>query len=223
MMNISQETREKLNGYVGSLTQKINEKCHDYTIGSLQEERAKRLNLKSRPTKDIFVLREIEVGAGDLPYAFHAGGRKELQFNVGFEPAANGNCEMFRYGVAFSFQPSRGPEYAIDAILAALRPKAKRFDEYFANRDKRRFLSVQNFKMWHWEPGADLPSEDKDPQSGVLSASELAREGVFLMLGKHVPLSEFEQPEIDHWVATVLDDFDCLFEKVYRFVEGGAG
>src|ERR1043166_3293653 len=35
-------------------------------------------------------------------YAFHSGGRNELQYNIGFEDE-----ESFRFGVAFSLEPSR--------------------------------------------------------------------------------------------------------------------
>src|SRR4051812_955450 len=38
-------------------------------------------------------------------WAFHLGGRRELQFNIGFE--GTGRAEIFRYGVAFSFERSQ--------------------------------------------------------------------------------------------------------------------
>src|ERR1700754_2452274 len=52
-------------------------------------------------------------------YAFHKGGRRELQFNVGFEE----DGAYFRYGVAFSLEPSRDLSDPVEVLA----PKIQRF------------------------------------------------------------------------------------------------
>src|SRR4030067_3584132 len=74
----------------------LNELSRSHPIGHLQELRA-RLKGKTR-THKIFVTDFAD-------YAFHDGGRHELQFNIGAEEIEG--REVFRYGVAFSLETSR--------------------------------------------------------------------------------------------------------------------
>ena len=194
-----------LQQHIQNLTAAINEGCGQHLVRDLRGGH-------------IFAGSTTFVKGDDLPYAFNDGGREGLQFNIGFEPGPD-RATRFRYGVAFSFQPSRN----YPNVVEVLQPKAARFDEYFGVHSNRQLATVQGFNMWYWEPGDAIPCKDKDPQNEVCSASELAREGVFLMFGKNFSLSYFEQFDIPHWSNTVLDDFDLLFGGVYRFVEGGAG
>ena len=59
---------------------------------------------------------------GHIPpdYAFHVGGRDELQFNVGFDE------EELRWGVAISLQASQ----AIPNPVEELSPKLDRLSEF---------------------------------------------------------------------------------------------
>src|SRR5206468_1487151 len=84
---------------VSSLVSEIERRVVHREIGHLQEIR-KELKGKSRVTwHGIFHQKTIREKDG---YAFHYGGRTELQFNIGFEPH-----DMFRHGVAFSFETSQ--------------------------------------------------------------------------------------------------------------------
>jgi hypothetical protein len=62
-------------------------------------------------------------GARHPDYTFHKGGRTELQFNLGLEGGPEG--PDFRYGVAFSFEPSQSLP-SIEPLI----PKVARFNEY---------------------------------------------------------------------------------------------
>ncbi|MBQ9205133.1 MAG: hypothetical protein IJ158_00275 [Treponema sp.] len=76
---------------------KINELAQKHPFGKLQEIRKKALDLSRMKTRKIFSEQTI---FEEEKYAFHSGGRRELQFNIGFEG------KLLRYGFAFSFEPS---------------------------------------------------------------------------------------------------------------------
>jgi hypothetical protein len=61
-------------------------------------------------------------------YAFHSGGRSELQYNIGFEGE-----EWFRFGFAFSLEPSRTlPEPLV------LRRKVEKLNTYISKNETER-------------------------------------------------------------------------------------
>src|SRR5690348_8660419 len=76
----------------------LNSRARAHPIGMLQELRARLRGLSRKAGHDIFSLQTTKDD-----YAFHHGGRSELQFNIGEIGAPRG----FRFGVAFSFEPSR--------------------------------------------------------------------------------------------------------------------
>ena len=194
-----------LQQHIQNLAGAINLKCGEHLVRGLRGGH-------------IFAQGTVMLPDGQHPYAFNDTGREELQFNIGFEYGPDGE-ERFRHGVALSFQPS--PSYP--DVVETLRPKATRFDEYFGVQSNREMAAAQRLKMWYWKYGDATPSADHDPQYEVCSASELAQEGNFLVLGKHVLVREFEQLGIDRWTQIVLNDFDFLYSNLYHFVEGGAG
>lgn len=73
-------------------------------------------------------------------YAYHKGGRGELQFNVGFEEEGR----YFRYGVAFSFEPDRN----LPDPIEVLEPKVKCF-----NRVLTEFPEIARLRLWLHENG----------------------------------------------------------------------
>ena len=74
----------------------LNKRSKNYRIGELQEIRKQIKGLSKKASSDIFHKDSISD-----EWAFHYGGRKEIQFNISFEN------EGLRYGLAFSFETSR--------------------------------------------------------------------------------------------------------------------
>jgi hypothetical protein len=174
-----------------AIVEEIEGKAEAREIGHLQEIR-KELKSKTRlPYHRIFHPDTIKEKDG---YAFHYGGRTELQFNIGFEP---GN--MFRHGVAFSLEPSQTlPD------ITLLLPKVKRFNEFLT-------LYPQQFSdmaIWHWVKG-DRKQSDHYPAP---ITPDLMKSGFFIFLGKMQPADAIDYDAI-------LEDFDRLL-ILYRFVEG---
>src|SRR5689334_20507461 len=100
------------------IANELNVKAEQHKIGHLQEIRQRLKGLARLPQPHIFHSRTIFADDG---YAYHDGGRKELQFNIGFED------DQFRFGVAFSFEPSRTlPD------VTELAPKVDLFNAYLA-------------------------------------------------------------------------------------------
>jgi hypothetical protein len=100
---------------IKQIAEEINNRSKNFKIGKLQNLRKKIKNLKKQTGKKIFIDTTIFKN-----YAFHYGGRRELQFNIGIE-----NDGYIRYGVAFSLEKSRSlPDITI------LYPKIKKFNEF---------------------------------------------------------------------------------------------
>ncbi len=182
---------------VTTLADQINKAAAKYRVGSLQQLRAK-LHGKRARTKDIFHKATIFPKA-DGGYAFHDGGRTELQFNIGVEMRGKERC--WRHGVAFSFEKSQtlpNPN--------SLRPRVRRFNEWVrANTD-----ALRDFHMWDWVE--TTRSDFRSP--GEILADPLAdfiAEDAFVFLGAMVP-----EPKVD--VHQILRDFDRLFD-LYEHVE----
>jgi hypothetical protein len=74
---------------------KLNELAPPHPIGKLQDFRTQLKKLRRRPGDKIFSAQTTS----DY-WAFHRGGRTELQFNIGYEHGENN--EDLKHGVAFS-------------------------------------------------------------------------------------------------------------------------
>jgi hypothetical protein len=188
---VSAQESQKL--LVSSLVAEIERRARTREIGRLQEIR-KELKGKSRlPWRSIFHQDTIREKAG---YAFHYGGRKELQFNVGFEPH-----NMVRHGVAFSFETSQSlPDPNV------LLPSAQRFNE-FVRLQPQQFVK---FFMWHWDGGVRSSNYPVAPIQ-----ADLMRPGVFIFMGRMQPLNALNYD-------LLVEDFDRLL-PLYCFVEGNVG
>lgn len=158
-------------------------------IGRLQEIRRELKGKKRLPHRSIFHPDTIKEDEG---YAFHYGGRHEIQFNIGFEGA------IFRHGIAFSFEPSQTLPN-----IQVLVPSVRRFNEFLA-------IYPQEFAdmvMWHWDHGARSTDHPPAPIT-----PDLVRNKVFVFLGR------VQQPgQIDF--DLIVQDFQRLL-PLYRFVEG---
>ena len=81
---------------IREICNELNSRSKSYQVGKLQRLRSKIKDISRPKTLNIFSDQTI-----DEDWAFHSGGRTELQFNIGTEK------EGFRYGLALSLQLSR--------------------------------------------------------------------------------------------------------------------
>lgn len=132
-------------------------------------------------------------------YAYHYGGRDELQFNIGFEEK---NDEWFRYGVAFSLEPSR----TLPDPVTALRRKIDRFNQFIAhNSGGLEDLSLRSY----------VPS--RNPRNSAISAlvpipAHLVAPGNFLFAGHFVRTAEYDPQIVAELLGRLL--------PLYEYVEG---
>lgn len=133
-------------------------------------------------------------------YAFHKGGREELQFNVGFEDEG----AYFRYGVAFSIEPDRNLPDPVEVLA----PKIKRFNQVIAQ-----FPELASLKLWHHfgerrssSPAGPIPDAWVSP-------------GSFVFLGERVrvPADGVGEAIIARAAQVLL-----MLLPLYRSVEGEA-
>ena len=174
---------------LSEIVAEVDRRAVGYPIGQLQSLRKTIRGLSRIPARKVFG------DARDEHWTFHIGGRDELQFNLGIEePFPQGDL---RYGVAFSFEPSRSLP-SIEPLI----PKVALFNEYL-----REFAEdFSGFWMWHHFGGERSALRRPTPID-----HELVRTGVFLFLGA---IGDSAAPDY----ATILDTLS-RFLPLYRFVE----
>lgn len=177
---------------IARIAEALNMQAGGNRIGQLQFIRKAMKGFERLPSRDIFTKQTIHDG-----WAFHHGGRSELQFNIGREH--RDGAEELRHGVAFSFELSQTLP-SIDVLV----PKARRFGEYLQMYPDH----FADMRMWHYSDGE--PSGDYAPASIL---PELVRTGVFVFLGQRQLAAS-----VDY--RTILSDFDRLL-PLYEFVESG--
>jgi hypothetical protein len=179
---------------IPALADLINSAAGSAKIGDLQDLRVKLGLTSRRPSRQIFDSRTTHE-----TYAFHVGGRTELQFNIGSETRDSG--PVIRHGVAFSLELSQ----TLPSIQPLL-PKVERFNDFVRNHPEE----FPGFRMWHY---------DSEGFRGDYSVApippELVVPGTFIMLGRWVPESEVD-------VDSIIADFDRLL-PLYINVEAGRG
>ena len=174
----------------------LNQASSSYKFGTLQQIRMNNLGRDRVASNHPFVIRRKFVNEG---YAFHNGGSLELQFNVGFESETE-----LRWGVAVSLIPSETLRRSTNSRdVSVMYPKLEKLSE-FVRIYGHKFLT--DFVMWH-----DLNGERSEDRLPEVVPRNLYSEGVFLFLGNHAPVEEFD-PD------TVLRDFDRLL-PLYKYVE----
>ncbi len=170
-----------------SIIEELHKRSFNYHIGDLQKIRKKIKGLQRLPNRNIFSSRSTFDD-----YAFHYGGRTELQFNIGEDDGE------FRHGVAFSLETSRTlPD------IKVLIPKIKLFNDYLGRYQN----NFSNMRMWHYNQ-YDSRSTDYMPSS---IPHEIVDRNYFIFLGKHYP---FDQIDYD----LILSDFDRLL-PLYIYIE----
>jgi HNH endonuclease len=178
-----------------NLTKKINEAAGAYNVGNLQQFRAKLHGKRARTWKIFSEATTFVTGGSN--YAFHDGGRTELQFNVG-EDEGPGSKRYWRHGVAFSFEPGQTLPDPTE-----LQPKVDRFNDWVRTSGGL----LKHFRMWDYQRSK---GRSKDRPPGQISQALLDAEA-FVFLGANVA-----EEKVD--VDRILQDFDVLY-PLYQFVE----
>jgi hypothetical protein len=177
---------------VDALAEQINEAAPGYEVGGLQQFRA-QLHRRRARTRKIFSAATIFDD-----YAFHDGGRTELQYNIGRE--TDDGDPWWRHGVAFSFERSQTlPDPSI------LIPKVERFNAWVRANPR----ALKGFKMSSWSGVSGWSGE----KTLADVPKEWMEDGIFIFIGKRYAASALN-------VDAILDDFDRLY-PAYRFVESG--
>ena len=172
---------------ISEIANQLNDLSKNYQIGKLQQIRKELKQLKRRAGSNIFDKTTI---SDDGEWAFHFGGRRELQFNIGFEN------EGFRFGLAFSLETSRSlPDIKI------LFPRIYKLNSII--RESPEFFS--DYKMWFWDKNrSEIGKVTEITKSNI-------KQGIFIFIGKIIPLENID-------FNNILSTFDNLLE-LYRKVE----
>ena len=182
------------NPSITDITNTIEEQAPDFAFGELQAIRQRLKGLQWH-SNTIFKERTIRED-----YAFHYGGRTELQFNIGFEHGDN-NELVLRHGVAISLKRGASIHQIDDAILT----RVARLNEYLESHADD-FTDFFMYNSWY----------DSDEWSGYHALRPVPPESVelnaFIFIGRQQSASEVS-------TALILRDFDRLL-PMYTFVEG---
>jgi hypothetical protein len=130
---------------ISAIAHELNSRGASHAVGRLQAIRARIHSFARQPGSVIFSSQTIHSS-----WAFHHGGRKELQFNIGTE-VVSGQPEL-RYGVAFSFELSHTLP-SIDVLI----PKVRLFNDYLQLYPEL----YGDMRMWHHQ--RDGRSSDYPP------------------------------------------------------------
>jgi hypothetical protein len=171
---------------IKEIAHELNAKAIGFEIGKLQALRKEIKALKKRAGNTIFSENTI---FGD--YAFHYGGRSEIQYNIGIEN------EGLRYGLAFSLETSQSLPNPSD-----LYPKILKLNCLI--RERPEFF--KSFRMWYYKG-----KERSDIYEVVEIGTELLSTNIFIFFGD---ISEEDKISIDG----ILETFDKLL-WVYKTVE----
>ncbi len=145
---------------INTITQEINAAAVNYRMRDFQEIRRQIHGLSRTQTRNIFTAQTINDDR-----AFHSGGRKEIQFNIGLEGAQS---EWLRYGLAFSLEPS---QTLPDPMV--LEPKVLKLNEFIRENQSE----LEDIRFWYYydhQRSATLPV--------TLVSKDLIRVPTFLFL-----------------------------------------
>jgi hypothetical protein len=164
----------------------INKNSCGYDIGGLQEIRKSIKHMDRRAGSLIFDERTIK-----NDWAFHYGGRTEIQFNIGLEK------EGIRYGLAFSLETSLSlPDVSI------LYPKILKLNCLIQEEPEL----FSEYEMWHWQHGV---------RSSKRKVNQIEQQQIggdtFIFFGKVMAANDID-------IHGILQVFDKLL-KIYKLVE----
>lgn len=189
------EDENLINPNISKIVEEIESRASRFEFGNLQSIRKKQKNLE-RLHKFIFGKQTISSGEG---YAYHYGGRNELQFNIG-EDKFKGS-QGFRYGVAISLH--RGP--ALNQISGETLQRFKKLNEFIELRSDE----YQDFYMYEHMRYSEEWSDWHELRPVPARAIKLDS---FIFIGKFQESSNISP-------SFMLRDFDRLLE-MYKYVEG---
>lgn len=178
---------------INDIAHQIDENASGFRIADLQEIRKNLKGHERRAGSKIF--NDVTIFEN---YAFHYGGRQELQFNIGIEEI--NDTQFVRHGVAFSLESSQSlPDISI------LFPKIQKFNE-FIRLYNNQYLDM---KFWYYQDGK---------RSSILPVSiisgNVARANTFIFIGKYQHINNIS-------IKDILSDFDRLL-PIYEYVESNA-
>jgi len=182
---------------IREIAERINELSINYEIGNLRQIRK---DIHENPTR----MRENSIFSNQTifdDYAYHTGGRKELQINIGLIEGQD-DCEFLRYGVALSLE--RG--ITLRTPVKTLRKQFYRLFQFIITNEER-FSDFFFYCHDKNDRNYILPNEYPDRLN-----NSLLEEGNFIFFGKKVRVSEIDFNDI-------METLDRALE-IYIFVEG---
>jgi len=174
----------------------INQRAKNYQIGKLHQIR-KQIG-KDFYTHKLFSKKSSKIGK---EFAFHSGGRREIQFNLGYHKDTN----RFRFGLAFSL----GKNITLPDPIGTFRLRIIRFNEYLEKNIGKWKDLIMYYHL-----------ENKEPRSHFfpikLIDEKLIQIDRFIFFGKYIEKTPDELDEND--LDEILSTFDRLLE-IYLYVE----
>ena len=122
---------------IQEITDTIEDRATDFEFGRLQDIRQRLKGLQRRSST---IFKPITIHDN---YAFHYGGRTELQFNIGFESDDN-DVRTLRHGVAISLK--RGP--SVNVIDESIFNRIDRLNEYI-DLHADQLSEFQMYNSWY--------------------------------------------------------------------------
>ncbi|EJL26032.1 hypothetical protein PMI01_04203 [Caulobacter sp. AP07] len=184
-----------------ALIDELEEMAEPYEIGGLQVRRRTIKGLRSG-RKQIFAERKRI-----KDWAFHYGGRGELQFNAGLDVLPSGD-HAFRIGVGFSLEASKF-FHDIELLL----PHVVRFDDWMAaNPD-----AYPDLAMWHYVEGERSNDYRPGPVRADFVERALKTRKGFVFLGDRQP---FERVDLNRALG-VMDRLLPMWDWIERGLASG--
>ena len=181
---------------IKSIAQEINTASPAYRMHDFQTIRQQIHGLSHPKIREIFSSQTIHE-----TYAYHSGGRKEIQFNIGLE---GDDKKRLRYGLAFSIKRDQTLQDPL-----SLRPKVLKLNEYIRKNQSE----LEDMCFWYYSgPKQSRIRSETRPVTPI--PEDLIRLNTFLFLGKMSPIKTLRPEE-------VLFLFDRLL-PIYEFVEGNS-
>ncbi|PZR02193.1 MAG: hypothetical protein DI539_27855, partial [Flavobacterium psychrophilum] len=188
---------------IHQITDKLNQlAANTESFRNLQTVRAALKGLESPRTYKIFS--RSTVFDGEDAYAFHDGGRSELQFNIGVEYL--NDTEIFRYGVGFSLSPNQSQPDPINYIT----PKIYAFNKFV----KSNVEAFSGLHLWHYDPEGIWSRTPDFPMSEI--PEDWIKWENFIFVGHYFIKSIEDLTDSDLEIMIKL--FDRLM-PVYEYVE----
>lgn len=184
---------------ISAIAEGLNKRLRDSSLADFQKKRARRLGARAPYTKKFFSAATAKVGSG---YAFHSGGRTELQFNIGFE---NSPSDTLRYGLAITLQPGQ----SLTDPIRTMEWRRQKFNEYVVQHPK----IVSGLSMWYWRNSKKSPEIDAGP-----IPEDWMRLGAFIFIGKNAGLAGTALTPSEANYRDIVRLFEQL-APIYEYVE----